>query len=351
MPRRLESASHRFSFLLLHILPVLTLLGTAGSLSSSPPPPPSERLAAVERRLSLLYPEETFKSRAQACDRRLDPGRTYGEFTEFPEGLRFFYEVVERCRRLRLESMRLNVGKEVDDEGSGLTFVDLGSGAGRAVLSAASLWEWQHCAGIEVSAPLHDLALAAASRLVATPSTPLDDTSSSSSSSSSSHLYSCSPVAFHCSAFEDAAAQELLSGRGIRTATPTPTATLSSDDDGRSTGSSSSSSSGIVAFAFSTAFPTDPRDGSLSWLAESLRCLPGGSIVATVDHPLVAQSRSPPPPPPPRCGDHGSDHGRYHGRHDGGLLFLARGELTGAGSYGAPGLDARAFLYERSAVL
>ena len=87
---------------------------------------------------------------------------TYGEFTEFPEGLRFFYEVVERCRRLRLESMRLNVGKEVDDEGSGLTFVDLGSGAGRAVLSAASLWEWQHCAGIEVSAPLHDLALAAA---------------------------------------------------------------------------------------------------------------------------------------------------------------------------------------------
>ena len=65
---------------------------------------------------------------------------TYGEFTEFPEGLRFFYEVVERCRRLRLESMRLNVGKEVDDEGSGLTFVDLGSGAGTVSWSVSKAY-------------------------------------------------------------------------------------------------------------------------------------------------------------------------------------------------------------------
>jgi len=45
----------------------------------------------------------------------------------------------------------------------GETFVDLGSGAGRLVIAASLLYPdtWRNCHGVELSAPLHDAAIAA----------------------------------------------------------------------------------------------------------------------------------------------------------------------------------------------
>lgn len=54
---------------------------------------------------------------------------------------------------------------------AGGAFVDLGSGTGKAVLTAAALYPLASARGIEIQPRLHDAALRACARLLATPST------------------------------------------------------------------------------------------------------------------------------------------------------------------------------------
>lgn len=244
------------------------------------------RLRQVTDELERLYPCATFSQRAKAGQSyQPAPGCTYGEFTEFPQGIRFFYQVVDTCRGLAVESRQ-------DD----LVFIDLGSGAGRALLSAARLWKWKHCVGVEISPQLHELALEALERF---------ETIISEDAASAISLY--------CTAFEDDTAQELLSGSTFR-----------------------GKDQSIVAFTYSTAFPTDDN-GALSWLAPSLSCLPRGSIVVTIDHPLFAHPET-------------TSLAQVLSKNNAGqgtASFKLRCTLKGASCYGADGLDAEAFIYEK----
>jgi len=191
--------------------------------------------------MQVLYPDSTWDERAMACPDRLSEGRTYGEFTEFPEGLDFFHTIVERCRELHAA-----IGPATGDP----CFLDLGSGSGRAVLSASYLWKWRHCRGIEISPTLHAMALEASA-------------ADNENLPYKGGALESTPRGFTCASFLDQNHAGLIR-------------------------------ESQVVFTYSTAFPTD-QDGTLSWLVEPLQALQEGAIIATVDHPLFLP-----------CGDEGS---------------------------------------------
>jgi len=84
---------------------------------------------------------------------------SYGEFDLF-----FFAELLDRsCRYIREEDTK--VEKDHRSSGwEGKVFVDIGSGSGRLVLSAAALHPFVLCRGIEVLPGIHNLALKALER-------------------------------------------------------------------------------------------------------------------------------------------------------------------------------------------
>ena len=83
----------------------------------------------------------------------IDSTLTYGEFD-----LNLFASLVDRA---------------LDGVADGATFVDVGSGAGRLVLAASSLWpRFGLCAGVECVPELHRVALDAAARVELPPSSP-----------------------------------------------------------------------------------------------------------------------------------------------------------------------------------
>ena len=83
----------------------------------------------------------------------IDSTLTYGEFD-----LNLFASLVDRA---------------LDGVADGATFVDVGSGAGRLVLAASSLWpQFGLCAGVECVPELHRVALDAAARVELPPSSP-----------------------------------------------------------------------------------------------------------------------------------------------------------------------------------
>lgn len=172
-----------------------------------------------------FYPDNFWKQRATLCTERMLSARTYGEFTEFSEGLEFFRVIVEECRKLR--------GAKAPED----VFIDLGSGAGRVVLTAAHLWQWSKCCGIEISSTLHTFA-----------------TNVNLGARCEPTFLKCS-CEFICASFEEDPARHVLKNAG-------------------------------VVFAYSTAFPTD-ANGVLTWLAEDLMVVPSGCIVVTIDHPLI----------------------------------------------------------------
>ena len=130
--------------------------GGAYGLSSSPGAASPLLPARVRSALDLCYPRSAYGTRREvsydaalaATDRFTPEGiplagdhMTYGEFD-----LTFFARLLRRA------------GPAPRD-----CFVDVGSGAGRLVLAAALLHPrtWRNCHGVELSAPLHDLAIAA----------------------------------------------------------------------------------------------------------------------------------------------------------------------------------------------
>mmetsp|Transcript_64740 Transcript_64740/g.130221 ORF Transcript_64740/g.130221 Transcript_64740/m.130221 type:complete len:261 (-) Transcript_64740:224-1006(-) len=253
-------------------LPSLLLMTSAivsQALSSSSRP----LINVVHGRSSTLFPSSSWADRATSCPDRLKSGRTYGEFTEYIEGLAFFEKIVNRCITLRgSEESTIPLS----------SFTDLGSGSGRVVLEASMLWPtmWRSCRGIEVSMSLHNNALAAHERHISLP--PLQ---------SATLRDSCS---FIQASFDDPTAADVLA-----------------DTD--------------IAFAYSTAFPSSPSHG-MEWLARSLQPLPNGSLVVTVDNPLL--------PPTMPIGEESSG-------------FVLKEKLTGKAVYGSVGLDATVFIYER----
>ena len=79
------------------------------------------------------------------------PDAIYGEFTEFRSGLRFYAETIERCLERHMPSSRAPP----------YCFCDVGSGAGRIVLSTSALWGeelWRACRGVELAPALAELA-------------------------------------------------------------------------------------------------------------------------------------------------------------------------------------------------
>ena len=134
---------------------------------------------------------------------------------------------------------------------SSLTFADLGSGAGRLVLSAAARSNWKACVGVEVLPSLHQLAekLHAAAQELA-----------------QSHDALLSPCRFE---------EVDLSSAGARDA-------LSCVD---------------VAFAFSTCFEDEVFAAALR------RALPLGAIVVTIDAFLPNRE--------PEAGEEGETHGFF----------------------------------------
>ncbi|CAM9363861.1 unnamed protein product, partial [Ectocarpus fasciculatus] len=72
----------------------------------------------------------------------------YGEIT-----FEAIYAIINRLRQDRSWA--------AEPQGRSKTFVDLGSGAGRVLFSAAVCYPFQKCVGIEILESLHKLALAA----------------------------------------------------------------------------------------------------------------------------------------------------------------------------------------------
>jgi len=201
-------------------------------------------------------------------------GRTYGEFTEYFEGLAFFESLVSRC----IELLRQKKGAVP------LSFADLGSGTGRVVLEASMLWPTtlRACRGIEASKFLHILALDAHTRHLT--SLPGGKTTSQDLCCEFTHA-----------SFEDPAAREILAETDI-------------------------------AFAYSTAFPSSFSNG-MEWLVEHLQSLPIGSLVVTIDNPLLAPSLA---------------------TGQGPSGFVLKERVCGQATYGALGLNAEARIYERT---
>jgi hypothetical protein len=125
----------------------------------------------------------------------------------------------------------------------GDTFVDLGSGVGRLVIAAALLHPqtWRNCQGVELSAPLHDAAIAARLRF--------------------DELTPCPPI----SSCEFTCASVLDSGPGA--------AALASAD---------------VSFSYAVTWASGPEHDQL--VCALARHLPAGARVISIDLPLSAEA-------------------------------------------------------------
>lgn len=237
----------------------------------------SSLLESVHSHSNTLYPSTAWRERATSCPDRFISGRTYGEFTEYFEGLTFFETLVSRCIELHQQKKGAVP----------LSFADLGSGTGRVVLEASMLWPTtlRACRGIEASKYLHEGALDAHNRHL---------TSLLGGEATSQDL--C--CEFTHASFEDPAAREILAETDI-------------------------------AFAYSTAFPSTSSNG-MEWLVKHLQPLPIGSLVVTIDNPLLAPSLS---------------------TGQGSSGFVLKERVRGQATYGAPGLNAEAHIYERTSAL
>ena len=86
----------------------------------------------------------------------VDTSLTYGEYD-----LEFFAQLIEAT----IDGLDRDVSRDVDRD-IDLTFMDIGSGVGRLVLAAATLWphRFSKCSGVEMVADLHTLASEAGRR-------------------------------------------------------------------------------------------------------------------------------------------------------------------------------------------